>query len=1223
MLVTRNGTSGVRSLLLATTMALSLLMVACGGGGGSAVSPNPPPAPTPVPVNQAPTANAGPAQRVPVGVAAALDGSKSSDPDQDKLSYRWTVNERPTESRAGVTSDSLVSTSLTPDVAGRYVVGLEVSDGRLSSSTTVEVMANHAPSISVQAVPARLKLGDTLNLDASSSSDADGDKLSFSWIVEQSPEGSKALLGNANTSRPSFLPDRSGAYLLSVAAYDGLATSITRLSFKVNTPPVAAIAPQAEVIGLGTAFTLDAGTSSDADNDPLSYRWTLVSAPPGSTAQPVSLAGSRSFLIPDLTGTYTVGLRVSDALEESPVTQISFVAAAFPKLSVTSNFPLIPGEIMELDGSVSSDPAGRPLTYEWSVAATPEGATASIASPQSAKSNLVATTAGTYQIKLTVNNGWLSKSLVVPVEVDNRPTTRVKFPRYAKQGESVVFDASESSDPDGDALSFSWYLYIKPSSSKLDLSTYTTSRIEFIPDTPGLYGLGVQTKGRIAGPRTIAINKLRVGGTAPVAQIVTTESAAVGSRVTLDGRYSASEAGGLSYRWRLLSAPAFSATSLLQANASVASLDLDLAGSYTVSLIVNDGYADSEAATATITATASEPKRPSAPRITVPTAGLLAGKDADLSATAVDPAGLALQYSWRFADGTTAIGSTVRHRFGVAGQQEVAVTVTNTLGLSNSTSASLRVAEASPLTPGPACLGSKCAAPTASRYSGSGAGIWSLPNTGTNDISVNVDIDNVSPERKVILLLTNGSNNDSLGSPYFGTTPGAAIASSGMRKVLASQQGSGSTIAKPAATDPRDDGHNKIRQLNDKLLGDYVRAGTAQRTIQLKRKPLGAKPRAAPSLHSTRSWKGSIDETKPYETSAEASCRLQSGRNIVFWADSGALRNGSLSASTIDEFRNFFCGDDGAFARLTSLTGDVWGTHGDPDLIQDEPLQDVNVILGDPGADTGWGGYFSFGNAYLTSKYADSNQALAFVINVHSLDRMKLFLLSSLVHEAMHMANAYQRTVKRGLRHESWLEETTAMMAEDIVVAGLLKNSSGTPYNDISYSRIPSYMSFTGSFGYIGPSWGLGTYAAGGSFGAFLNRRYGIGLFKQLQDVCNDYTASQTSYRCVDQTIKTMGGQGFADEFARMGITLMAPLSAAETPPGYGYPMVMDGKFTLTAFDPAASPSFHLANSTKYYEEFQRTSMSYISDSVPSGSTRYRRNGAVVPAGSTLSVIIH
>ena len=329
------------------------------------------------------------------------------------------------------------------------------------------------------------------------------------------------------------------------------------------------------------------------------------------------------------------------------------------------------------------------------------------------------------------------------------------------------------------------------------------------------------------------------------------------------------------------------------------------------------------------------------------------------------------------------------------------------------------------------------------------------------------------------------------------------------------------------------------------------------------------------------------------------------------------------STAIIEEFSRFFCGDDGAFVRLTALTGDVWGTHADANLISDATLQDVNVVIGDPGSDTGWGGYYSFANSMTKAQYPNSNEALAFFLNSRLLPGSKLYLMSSLVHEAMHMANAYQRTVRNGWQHESWLEETTAMMAEDIVVPALLNDSAGRPYNDIANGRIPPYMSWSGSFGYIGPGWGGGTYAAGGSFGAFLTRRFGLDMFRRLLTQCTDGNGTQTSYQCADQAIKGLGGAGFADEFARMGAVLMTPLSLAEQPEGYGYPQMFAGNYLLTSFEPTKSPQWHLPNYTQYDQEVQRTSMAYITDGVPSGTTRYRRLGIVVPVGATLSVIIH
>lgn len=1230
----RSRTASRRSLLrlIAPVITSLLLLAGCGGGGGgggsSVVVPPTPTPPTP-PVNRAPVADAGGTWRVAMLTHVQLNGSNSSDPDQDQLSYRWTLKERPPTSRAEIVGDTLVAATLTPDVPGRFLVSLEVSDGKLSSTATKELLVNHPPTLNYQKPAARIRLGEQVSFDASASTDEDGDKLTFEWRLFTKPEGSKLELGDASTSKLSFVPDQPGSYQVQLSALDGLSTSSSWYVFRVNSGPTAAIAPVEKLVPTNVALTLNGSGSKDPDQEALRYSWTVISAPAGSSAKPAEPASAITYIRPDRSGTYRLGLQVDDGMATSSVAEIQFTANYPPVASFGRRYPLVPGENMELNGSdYSSDQDGDALSYEWSILSTPGGASASIADPKARNAQLIATKGGLYKIRLTVSDGKSSSTITQDVPVDNRPITRIKFSKNVKMGEPMVFDASESSDADGDAMTFWWYLHSKPKDSKLTLGMMpgTSARFELLGDVPGYYAVMAGIMSGYSGSNSTQVNYVLVGGTAPTAQINAPATTPATSTVWLDGSSSSSVDGQLTYRWTLVSVPKNSRATLSSPYSPQTQLKTDVAGSYVVSLVVSDGMQTSAAATATIQALGAEPRQPAVPTITPPATTITEGEEAEFSANAIDPGGLPLFYTWTFADGTTATGSTVRYRFRSAGAHEVRVTATNTLGLSNSASLTLRVAFLYTGAPMPACSGSKCAAVSANRYAGSGAGIWMLANNGTSDLSVKVDIDNVSPDRKVLLLLSNGGTQDYPVQPSFGITPAMGAANS------ARAQAAKSVVKKASASadrrlllSPQAEAHDKIRKLNDKLLNDYAKSGKGQQTAQQLRKRLSVQSvqtRPAPALYSTRSWNGSLGEPA-YETSAESICRAPNGRNIVFWADRGAMARGTLSAAIIDEFNRFFCGNDGAFARLTALTGDVWGEHADAGLIGDGPLQDVNVILGDPGQDTFWGGYYSLGNSYLKSTYAGSNEALAFFLNVRLMGSSKLFLMSSLVHEAMHMVNAYQRTIKRGLMHESWLEETTAMMAEDIVVASLLKNNDGQPHNDMTTGRIPGYMGWSGSYGYIGPGWGGGTYAAGGSFGAFLNRRYGLGLFKRVLNECSGYSITQNSYQCIDQSIKALGGQGFADEFARMAVALMAPLSAAEAPPGFSYPLVQEGIYMLTAFDPTLYMSSHRDNSIRHYEDFQRTSLAYISDAVPSGSSRYRRNGIVVPVGATLSVVIH
>jgi len=98
--------------------------------------------------NNVPAADAGPDRSVGTNETVTLDGSSSSDPDNDPLVFRWRLTSAPQGSVATLSDATAVSPSFTPDAAGVYTLELVVSDGKSSSA---------ADTVTITAFPATVK----------------------------------------------------------------------------------------------------------------------------------------------------------------------------------------------------------------------------------------------------------------------------------------------------------------------------------------------------------------------------------------------------------------------------------------------------------------------------------------------------------------------------------------------------------------------------------------------------------------------------------------------------------------------------------------------------------------------------------------------------------------------------------------------------------------------------------------------------------------------------------------------------------------------------------------------------------------------------------------------------------------------------------------------------------------------------------------------------------
>lgn len=179
------------------------------------------------PENRAPTAHAGDDAIVDAGESVMLDGSGSEDPDGDVLTYAWFLA-APDGSAAELVAADTAMPSFTADVVGDYVAELTVSDGEFSDSDSVTVTAvdpaqNQAP-VADAGPDQAVDVGATVALDGTGSSDADGDTLTYSWVLE-SPEGSSAVLDDASSATPQFTADIAGSYVAALVVSDSAVES--------------------------------------------------------------------------------------------------------------------------------------------------------------------------------------------------------------------------------------------------------------------------------------------------------------------------------------------------------------------------------------------------------------------------------------------------------------------------------------------------------------------------------------------------------------------------------------------------------------------------------------------------------------------------------------------------------------------------------------------------------------------------------------------------------------------------------------------------------------------------------------------------------------------------------------------------------------------------------------------------------------------------------------
>ncbi len=172
----------------------------------------------------------------------------------------------------------------------------------------------------------------TVELDGSGSLGFTGSPLGYTWRVSTAPFGANTSFSTPNLETTSFTADLPGDYIVTLQVADSAGIADDEVSFVLvdNCPPRADAGPD-QTVALGSIVQLSGQGSADPDGDAMTYDWTFVSMPAGSTTtltgatvQPAAVPR----FISDQPGLYILQLVVNDGrVDSAPDTSTVTVVA--------------------------------------------------------------------------------------------------------------------------------------------------------------------------------------------------------------------------------------------------------------------------------------------------------------------------------------------------------------------------------------------------------------------------------------------------------------------------------------------------------------------------------------------------------------------------------------------------------------------------------------------------------------------------------------------------------------------------------------------------------------------------------------------------------------------------------------------------------------------------------------------------------------------------------
>lgn len=203
------------------------------------------------------------------GRTVTLNGSQSTSYDGGSVAYQWSVIAKPVGSTAEVVNPSVASPTITPDTTGIYSVKLRVTDSKSTVSEAIislVVTVNYAPS-AVAGPPQKVVVGSRVTLDGTACNDQNLDNLSYQWSFVSIPDGSSAQIVPPTDTKPQFVADMVGEYVIRLQVSDGYLQSYSTVTVTAGPAPT-------DLVVIGNSITFHSPSPSIGWN----YSWGMAAS---------------------------------------------------------------------------------------------------------------------------------------------------------------------------------------------------------------------------------------------------------------------------------------------------------------------------------------------------------------------------------------------------------------------------------------------------------------------------------------------------------------------------------------------------------------------------------------------------------------------------------------------------------------------------------------------------------------------------------------------------------------------------------------------------------------------------------------------------------------------------------------------------------------------------------------------------------------------------------